>query len=237
MIRVIAVDDEPLALRQLESYIAKVPFLELVASCSDALQAMRVLEEKSVDAMFVDINMPELSGMEFVRNLENPPLVVFTTAYSQYAIEGYKVDAVDYLLKPFGLNDFVRASEKLRSRLAAVQPAISPASEDDSLFFKTDYRTVRVRLSEIRYIESMSEYVKIYVDGAQAPVLVLLSLKYLMDKLPADAFLRIHRSYIIALSHLREASKGEVTLDDGTVLPVGDLYRQGLKDYMNRFSL
>ncbi|MBO4566209.1 MAG: response regulator transcription factor [Bacteroidales bacterium] len=237
MIRVIAVDDEPLALRQLESYIAKVPFLELVASCSDALQAMRVLEEKSVDAMFVDINMPELSGMEFVRNLENPPLVVFTTAYSQYAIEGYKVDAVDYLLKPFGLNDFVRASEKLRSRLAAVQPATSPAPEDDSLFFKTDYRTVRVRLSEIRYIESMSEYVKIYVDGAQAPVLVLLSLKYLMDKLPADAFLRIHRSYIIALSHLREASKGEVTLDDGTVLPVGDLYRQGLKEYMNRFSL
>lgn len=236
MIRVIAVDDEPLALRQLESYIAKVPFLELVASCSDALQAMRVLEGKAVDAMFVDINMPELSGMDFVRNLDNPPLVVFTTAYSQYAIEGYKVDAVDYLLKPFGLDDFVRASEKLRSRLAA-QPVVNHAPEDDSLFFKTDYRTVRVRLSEIRYIESMSEYVKIYVEGAQAPVLVLLSLKYLMEKLPSDAFLRIHRSYIIALSHLRETSKGEVTLDDGTVLPVGDLYRQGLKDYMNRFCL
>jgi len=117
--------------------------------------------------MFLDINMPELSGMDFVRNLDNPPLVVFTTAYSQYAIEGYKVDAVDYLLKPFELNDFVRASERIRARMASRQPA-GPAPEDDSLFFKTDYRTVRVRTGEIRYIESMSEYVKIYVEGGQA---------------------------------------------------------------------
>ncbi|MBR4809358.1 MAG: response regulator transcription factor [Bacteroidales bacterium] len=239
MIRVIAVDDEPLALRQLESYISKVPFLELVASCTDALQAMRVLEEKTVDAMFLDINMPELSGMDFVRSLDNPPLVVFTTAYSEYAVEGYRVDAVDYLLKPFGMDDFMRASEKLRSRLAAQQAsqAVSRAPGDDSLFFKTDYRTVRVRISEIRYIESMSEYVKIYVDGAQAPVLVLLSLKVLIEKLPEDAFLRIHRSYIISLSRLREVGKGEVTLNDGTVLPVGDMYRQGLRDYLSRYSI
>lgn len=236
MIRVIAVDDEPLALRQLESYISKVPFLEMVASCPDAMHAMRVLQENAVDAMFVDINMPELSGMDFVRSLENPPLVVFTTAYSEYAVEGYKVDAVDYLLKPFGLNDFVRAAEKLRTRMEARQATVR-TQDDGFLFFKSDYRSVRIRLAEIRYIESMSEYVKIYVDGSQTPVLVLLSLKYLMEKLPADAFLRIHRSYIIALSRLRESSKGEVTLSDGTVLPVGDQYRQGLKDYLNRFSL
>ncbi|MBR4826601.1 MAG: response regulator transcription factor [Bacteroidales bacterium] len=237
MIRVIAVDDEPLALRQLESYISKVPYLELVASCPNAMEAMKVLEDKVVDAMFLDINMPELSGVDFVRTLGNPPLVVFTTAYSEYAVEGFKVNAVDYLLKPFGLDDFVRAAEKLRARLDARQPVVSRTPEDDSLFFKTDYRTVRVRLGEIRYIESMSEYVKIYVEGQQAPVLVLLSLKVLIEKLPADAFLRIHRSYIIALSRLREAGKGEVTLDDGTVLPVGDMYRAGLNEYLGSRSL
>lgn len=236
MIRVIAVDDEPLALRQLESYIAKVPFLQLVKSCTDSMEAMQALQEEVVDAMFIDINMPELSGMDFVRTLENPPLVVFTTAYSEYAVEGFKVNAVDYLLKPFGLGDFVRAAEKLRSRMETRQDAAKP-QENDIIFFKTDYRTVRVRLDEIIYVESMNEYVKIYVTGSNAPVLVLLSLKLLIERLPAGSFLRIHRSYIIALSHLREASRGEVTLDDGTVLPIGDMYRQDLKDYMSRFSI
>ena len=235
MIRVLAVDDEPLALRQLESYISKVPYLELVASCSSAIQAMQVLEQKSVDAMFIDINMPELSGMDFVRTLGNPPLVVFTTAYSEYAVEGFKVNAVDYLLKPFGLGDFVRAADKVRERIANRRPqpqVLSKAPEDDAIFLKTDYRTVRVRLGEIRYIESMSEYVKIYVDGSQTPVLALLSLKLLIETLPADRFMRIHRSYIIPLGRLREAGKTEVTLEDGTVLPVGDIYKPALKEFL-----
>ncbi|MBP5559233.1 MAG: response regulator transcription factor [Bacteroidales bacterium] len=231
MIRVIAVDDEPLALRQLESYISKVPFLELVASCSDAFQALHALQENKVDAMFADINMPELSGMDLVRSLDNPPLVVFTTAYSEHAIDGFRVNAVDYLLKPFGLDDFIRAAEKIRARMA---PA--PASEEDSLFFKADYRTVRVRPGEIRYVESMSEYVKIHIDGTDRPLLVLLSLKSLMEQLPAGAFMRIHRSYIIALDRLREASKSEVTLDDGTVLPIGEMYRQEFREYLNGLS-
>lgn len=231
MIRVIAVDDEPLALRQLESYISKVPFLELVASCSDAFQALHALQENKVDAMFADINMPELSGMDLVRSLDNPPLVVFTTAYSEHAIDGFRVNAVDYLLKPFGLDDFIRAAEKIRARMA---PA--PASEEDSLFFRADYRTVRVRPGEIRYVESMSEYVKIHIDGTDRPLLVLLSLKSLMEQLPAGAFMRIHRSYIIALDRLREASKSEVTLDDGTVLPIGEMYRQEFREYLNGLS-
>jgi len=240
MIKVLAIDDEPLALRQLESYISKVPYFELVASCQDALEAAQVLEQKVVDAMFLDINMPELSGLDFVRTLGNPPLVVFTTAYAEFAVDGFKVDAVDYLLKPFGLKDFIRASDKVRARLAAQQPASVPVhkpQDEDAIFLKTDYRTVRVRLSEIRYIESMSEYVKIYVDGNAAPVLALLSLKLLMEKLPEDRFMRIHRSCIIPLGRLREAGKGEVTLDDGTVLPVGDLYKQALKDYLSQRSL
>lgn len=243
MIRVLAVDDEPLALRQLEMYIAKVPFLELVAACHSALEARRVLDETSVDAMFLDINMPDISGMEFVRTLAQPPLVVFTTAYSQYAVEGFRVNAVDYLLKPFSLAEFVAAAERLRGRLAA-QPQPQPAGDavalqpqDDAIFFRSDYRTVRVRIADIRCIEGMSEYVKVYYDGAPTPLIVLIRLKQLQEKLPADRFLRVHRSYIINLARIREAGRADITLDDGTVIPVGDLYRQTFRDYLARTSL
>lgn len=240
MIRVIAVDDEPLALKQLESYISKVPFFQLVASCRSALEARAVLEDKLVDAMFMDINMPDLSGMEFVRMLANPPLTVFTTAYSEYAIEGFKVDAVDYLLKPFGLADFLKTADRLKSRYEALTSrssgAVSSEPVDDALFFRTDYKSVRVRIDEIRYVESMSEYIKVYTDGNPNPLVVLLGLKHLIEKLPQDRFLRIHRSYIVPLARIREVGKSEVTMDDGTVLPVGDMYRQGLKDYLGKHS-
>ncbi len=240
MIRVIAVDDEPLALKQLESYISKVPFFQLVASCRSALEARAVLEDKLVDAMFMDINMPDLSGMEFVRMLANPPLTVFTTAYSEYAIEGFKVDAVDYLLKPFGLADFLKTADRLKSRYEALTSrssgAVSSEPVDDALFFRTDYKSVRVRIDEIRYVESMSEYIKVYTDGNPNPLVVLLGLKHLIEKLPQERFLRIHRSYIVPLARIREVGKSEVTMDDGTVLPVGDMYRQGLKDYLGKHS-
>lgn len=243
MIRVIAVDDEPLALKQLEAYIAKVPFYEHVASCRSALEARQVLDEKVIDAMFLDINMPDLSGMEFVRLLVNPPLVVFTTAYSEYAVEGFRVDAVDYLLKPFSLADFLRTAERVKTRYEALHgageeaaPVVSEASAGDSLFFRTDYKSVRVRLDEIRYVESMSEYIKVYTDKDANPLVVLLGLKHLVEKLPAERFLRIHRSYIVPLARVKEVGKIEVVLDDGTVLPVGDMYRQGLKDYLGKHS-
>ncbi len=244
-IRVIAVDDEPLALKQLEMYIAKVPFLELVAACHSALEARRILDERSVDAMFLDINMPDITGMEFVRTLQDPPLVVFTTAYSEYAVEGFRVDAVDYLLKPFSLADFMASAERLRQRLEARPAAVAAAEpgpvafrpQDDAIFFKADYRTVRVRLADIRYIEGMSEYVKVWYDGAAVPLLVLVRLKTVQEKLPADRFMRIHRSYIVGLGRIREAGRDGVTLDDGTTLPVGDLYRQEFRDYLARTSL
>ncbi len=241
MIKVLAVDDEPLALKQMESYISKVPYLELVGACLNALEARSLLEEKVVDAMFLDINMPDLSGLEFVRSLDNPPLVVFTTAYSEYAIEGFKVEAVDYLLKPFGFGDFLAASERLKSRLELMHdkaPAVFGAvPEEDSFFFRTDYKTVRVKLQDIRYVESMSEYVKVYLDTQEAPLIVLLSLKYLIEKLPAERFMRIHRSYIIPLGRIKEVGKAELTLDDGTRLPVGENYRQELKDYLAGHSI
>ncbi len=240
MINVIAVDDEPLALRQLEGYIQKIPYFKLVGSCRSALEARSLMDEKAVDAIFLDINMPDLSGLDFVRLLDSQPLVVFTTAYSEYAVEGFKVDAVDYLLKPFSLADFIKTAERVKTRWealnASLQPVVSAEPADNSLFFRTDYRSVRVRPEEIRYVESMSEYIKVYTDGSPTPLVVLLGLKHLMEKLPAGRFLRIHRSYIVPLDRIKEVGKAEVKLEDGTVLPIGDMYRQGLKDYLGKHS-
>lgn len=190
MIRCLAIDDEPLALQQLVNFIGKIPYLQLVRACSSATEAKEVLSQDMVDAVFCDINMPDLNGMDFIKSLSYPPLVVFTTAYSEYAVEGFKVDAVDYLLKPFGLDDFRRAAEKLRRRLGEEGQVATPAalqqssvntqepgsatntdshlpkisSSTDSLFVKVEGRMVKIRLSDIIYIEGMSEYLKIHLD-------------------------------------------------------------------------
>ena len=161
MIRCLAIDDEPLALQQIAAYIGKVPFLELAAQCQSALEAHQFLQNDTVDVIFCDINMPDLNGMDFIKSLAAPPLVVFTTAYAEYAVEGFKVNAVDYLLKPFGLQDFMRAANRVRERLegtTATAPAPSaPMASDsdaDTIFLKTDYRIVKVAISDIRYVEA-----------------------------------------------------------------------------------
>ena len=185
--------------------------------------------------------MPDLSGMEFVRLLNNPPLVVFTTAYSEYAVEGFKVDAVDYLLKPFSLADFLKTSDRVKARFeaqhASAQSLTSDVPADDSLFFRTDYKSVRVKLDEIRYVESMSEYIKVYTDKEKSPLIVLHGLKHLIEKLPADRFMRVHRSYIVPLRRIREVGKSELVLEDGSEVPIGDMYRQELKVYLSKNSL
>lgn len=141
MIRCLAIDDEPLALRQLAAYLQKVPFFELVDSCQSALEAMAILEKQEVDVIFIDINMPDLNGLDFVRSLQHPPMVVFTTAYQEYAVEGYKVDAIDYLLKPFGMSDVLRAADKVKRQYDLLHTAsLSPMDEDDALFLKTEYK-------------------------------------------------------------------------------------------------
>lgn len=225
MIRVVAIDDEPLALRQLEMYIAKVPFLERVASCGSAASARPFVDR--ADLLLVDINMPDLSGMDFVRSLERPPFVVFTTAYEEYALEGFRVHAADYLVKPFSFNEFEESMLRIRERMESVRPVLR---QEEVLTFKTDYKTVRVDLSRIRYAESMSEYLKIWLEGADAPLVVLYSLKRLAEQLPSDRFLRIHRSYLVNLSLVREFTRSTVTLDGGMVLPVSDMYRNALKE-------
>ena len=235
MIRCLAVDDEPLALQQLVTYIEKVPFLELAGKCSNAVEAHAILQKEPIDALFCDINMPDLNGMDFIKSLAAPPLVVFTTAYAEYAVEGFRVNAVDYLLKPFGLDEFRRAANRLQERLtseAQQQTASAVHADDDSLYVKTDYRVVRIQVSKIRYVEAMSEYLRIYVEGEAKPVITLLSMKKLEEWLP-DTFMRIHRSYIVNLQKVQEVNKNRVIMDSDTYLPICDNYKEAFQAYLD----
>ena len=240
MIRCLAIDDEPLALRQLATYIQKIPFLQLVKACESALEARKIMEEEMIDAIFIDINMPDLNGMDFVKSLAAPPLVVFTTAYSEYAIDGFKVDAVDYLLKPFSLDDMKRAANKVKARhdlLNATAPAIqevAPADDDNTIFLKTEHRMVRVDIDNIRYVEGMSEYLRIYLEGVPRPLIVLLSMKKMEERLPSASFMRVHRSYIINLRKIQEVNKNRVIMDADTYIPIGDLYREAFNNYLDK---
>ncbi|MBO4672769.1 MAG: response regulator transcription factor [Bacteroidaceae bacterium] len=245
MLRCLAIDDEPLALQQLVAYISKVPFLQLAAQCQSALEARKFLEQDTVDAIFCDINMPDLNGMDFVKSLAVPPLVVFTTAYSEYAVEGFRVNAVDYLLKPFGLQDFQRAANRLKDRLSegrsegqgarskeqGVRSKEQEMYRDDTLFLKTDYRIVKVSIPNIRYVEAMSEYLKVWVEGESKPIITLLSMKKMEERLP-DYFMRVHRSYIVNLHKIQEVNKNRVFLDDVDI-PIGDIYKEAFQAYLD----
>ena len=236
-IRCLAIDDEPLALQQLVAYIKKVPFLELQAQCQSAMEARAFLENDTVDAIFCDINMPDLNGMDFVKSLASPPLIIFTTAYSEYAVEGFRVNAVDYLLKPFGLQEFQRAANRLRERLEGQrerfegQKEVTEGQEGQDIFLKTDYRIVKVSIPDIRYVEAMSEYLKVWVEGMPKPIITLLSMKKMEERLP-DGFMRIHRSYIINLSKIQEVNKNRVIMDAQTFLPIGDMYKEAFQTYL-----
>ena len=255
MIKTLVIDDEPLALQQLAAYVRKIPFLDLVAECQSAIEARDIINNERIDAIFVDINMPDMNGMDFVRSLAAPPLVVFTTAYSEYAVDGFKVDAVDYLLKPFGLDDFKRAAMRVKHRFelenpttaeptdnnAAVNAAPSVAdassavhsgvsSDDESIFLKTEHRIVRVDIADIRYIEGMSEYLKVHIEG-QHPIVMLFSMKKMEERLPSQ-FLRIHRSYIVNMRHVQEVTKNRIVMDPDTYLPIGDMYKEPLSAYL-----
>ncbi len=239
MIKCLAIDDEPLALQQMVAYIKKVPFLELAAQCQSAIEARQFMEHDTVDAIFCDINMPDLNGMDFVKSLDVPPLIVFTTAYSEYAVEGFKVNAVDYLLKPFGMQDFMRAALRLKERMGyknegeMEQRAETTALDDDVVFLKTDYRVVKVAISDIRYVEAMSEYLKVWVEGAPKPIVTLLSMKKMVEWLPSY-FMRIHRSYIINVRKIQEVNKNRVIMDADTFLPIGEMYKDAFQAFLEK---
>lgn len=235
MIRCIAIDDEPLSLAQISTYISKIPYLELVGKCRDALEAMKIISETQVDLMFVDINMPDLNGLDFVRSLNQKPKVIFTTAYSEYAIEGYKVEAVDYLLKPFSFQDLLGAADRAR-RLIEDKPIEELKVQDNSIFVKSEYRITRIDVSDIKYVESMGEYLRIFLEGQPKPLMPLMSMKRMEEILPAKNFMRVHRSYIVNLDKIQEISRMRIIFDD-VYIPVGDNYKQKFMDYINERSI
>ena len=212
----------------------QTPFLELVAACQSAVEAKGILHNEQIDALFVDINMPDLNGLDFVKSLSTPLLVVFTTAYSEFALEGYKVNAIDYLLKPFGLDDFIRAAQKVKKQYELMNAvSVSVVDMDDAIFFKTEYKIVRVDIKQIMYVESMSEYLKIHLVDEPKPIIVLLSMKKIEERLPMNSFMRVHRSYIINLKMIKEVNKSRIIMNSDTYIPIGDNYRDAFNNYLN----
>ncbi len=237
----IAIDDEPLALKKLVTYINKIPYLELKAQCHSALEAQHIIDEQEIQAIFLDINMPNLNGMDFAKSLDNNskgPVMVFTTAYSEYAIEGYKANAVSYLLKPYSFDEFEAAAQKVREiceiRQQALTDVTTGTEDDGTIFVKSDYKIVRIGIDSIRYIEAMSEYLKISCEDKDRPVIVLLSMKKIEEHLPSDKFMRIHRSFIINLSKIVEVKKNHVILEGDVSLPIGDNYKDTFMNYLNK---
>ena len=229
MIKCIAIDDEPLALRQIRNYVGRTPELELAATFSDALAAREYLRGEEVDLIFVDINMPDLNGMDFVKTLSAPPMVIFITAYPQYAVESYKVSAVDYLLKPYGFAEFTTAVNKAVALSAShTAPHSEPA---ESLFIKTDYRYVRISLSEIRFIKGYGEYLQIHIAGKTMPLVTLSSFAAIKERLTPN-FLQVHRSYIINMDRVEQIERNRVIMDAENHIPVGDSYKAAFQQYL-----
>ena len=242
MLKCIAIDDEPLALRQLTTYIAKIPYLQLVATCRNAIEAQQLLVQQSVDLIFVDINMPDLNGVDFVRTLLDRPMVIFTTAYSEYAVEGFKLDAVDYLLKPFSFADFSRAVAKANSlyelrnnqRTATSETTAEAVPQDNEyISVKADYKTSLIKISNIVYMESEGEYVRLHMAD-NTTITTLFRLKNMEMALPSDRFMRIHRCYIVNLDYIKAYVKGRVYLSDTEYVPIGELYKDTFLQFVDR---
>ena len=193
-----------------------------------------MLNREQIDAIFTDINMPDLNGLDFVQSLDNPPMVVFTTAYSQYAVDGFKLNALDYLLKPFGIDEFRRATKRLVEKHELLNAAaVSLVDEDDCIFLKTEYKIVRISIDDILYVEAMSEYLRIHFSNGARPVTALLSMKKMEERLPSNKFMRTHRSYIVNLKRIIEVNKSHIVMAPQVALPIGDLYKDTFMAYLN----
>lgn len=233
MMTCLAVDDEPLALDLLEDNIKKIPFLKLLKRCSNALEANEYLQNNHVDLIFLDIQMPGISGIQFLKSLyQKPPLVIFVTAYEEYAIEGYNLDVVDYLLKPVSFERFLKAINKAHDKFKSDKPQTLPAEQIHHLFVNADYSLVRIALDDILYIEGLKDYVKIFIQSASRPVITRLSMKGLEEKLPEGQFIRVHKSYIVSITRIASIRKSRISINGKDVhIPISDHY----KDNLNRF--
>ncbi len=225
----IAVDDEPLALDLLEDFISKVPFLKFIKSCKSAFEAIEILQKEKIDLIFLDIHMPDVTGIEFIKSIERKPMVIFTTAYTNYAIEGFKLNAIDYLVKPFPFDSFLKAVNKayeyfhLKNKPNDVININQEKKTSDFIFVKADYKIIKINLNDILYIEGLKDYIKIYRISSK-PVLTLQSLKYMQEKLPQNNFIRVHRSYIVSFNKIESIQRNRIVIGEKRI-PIGDNYK------------
>lgn len=238
MLHCIAVDDEPLALQLLEDYISKVPYLKLVAQCSDAFEATKELQENTIDLMIIDIQMPGLSGLQFVKSLAQKPMVIFLTAYKQYALDAYDLDVIDYLVKPVALDRFMRACNKAKelydlraSKNQVTKNETIPAPE--YFFQNVDYTLVKIVFNDIAWIEGLRDYIKIHLKSTTKPLVIRNTIKTIENELPASKFIRIHKSYIVSIDSITAIKKSSVFMKD-IELPVGDTYRDVIDKLVSR---
>jgi DNA-binding LytR/AlgR family response regulator len=236
-IRCIAIDDEPPALQLIADDISKISFLELVTTCSSSLEALEVLQKESVDLIFLDIQMPVLTGTQFLRSLRNPPLVIMTTAYEQYAIEGFELNVLDYLVKPISFERFEKAVNKVYHQFKLLKgflPVTPPAPEESFFFVHSEYKEIRINFSDVLYVEGFKDYVKIFIATQAPPILTRLNLKAVEGKLPASLFCRIHNSFIAGLSKIESFQKTQVFIRQKPI-PIGEKYAENFrKIYANQ---
>jgi DNA-binding LytR/AlgR family response regulator len=224
----IIIDDEPLALELLEDFISKVPFLELVGSCTNGFEATAILQEQKIELIFTDIEMPDFSGIDFIKSLDNKPMFIFTTAYSHYAVEGFNLNAIDYLVKPIPFHRFLKAATRaqnlLKSKNEEEKPDLNKEIDPEFIFVKSEYENLKINLSDIKYIESLKDYIKIHTQRKK-PILTLSSLKNFEEKLGKINFIRVHKSYIVSLKHIYSVQRNRIIIDDNWI-PIGLNYRE-----------
>jgi DNA-binding LytR/AlgR family response regulator len=234
-IKGLIIDDEPLAWNVINEYAKKLPSLTIVGECEDAICAHQLLQNKTIDLMFLDINMPKLSGIEFLKTLKNPPLVILTTAYSEYALEGFDLNVIDYLKKPFSFERFCKAffrAEELLLLKQSAQKTEVTEKQNDFIFVKSDKKAINVKISDISYIEGLGDYIKLYMGDKK--LVTNLSMKKIEHLLPRKQFYRIHKSFIISLDKI-ELIEGNMVKINNTKLPVGNLYRQDFMTFIKNY--
>jgi len=235
MLRCIAIDDEPLALELLEDNISKVPFLKLIASCSNPLEAMKILQEQEVDLILLDIQMPGLTGLQFIRSIAQKPMFILITAYEKYALDGFELDVVDYLVKPVALERFIKACNKALELHQLKTKKILNEPAPDYLFVNVDYSLLKVVISDIVWIEGLKDYIKIHLKSSTKPIVTRMGMKSMEEELPDAKFLRIHKSYIVSVAHITAVRKNSIFI--GTLeLPVGDNYKEVLVTLTGKHS-
>jgi two-component system, LytTR family, response regulator LytT len=234
MISTIAIDDEPLALQLVTGYIEKTPGLKLAGKFDNPLDAVEFMAREKIDLIFVDIQMPDLSGIEFTRSMVRGPKVIFTTAYEKYALEGFRLDVVDYLLKPFSYEEFFKAVRKVQNLIKHEGTALNQVEANaEFLFLKSDYKIKRINFNDILYIEGLKDYVKVYTANDPKPVLSLTSLKTLETKLPETKFMRVHRSFIVNLDKIATIERSRIIFGKAYI-PVSDQYKDKFQEYLNK---